>query len=141
MRPPDWRARERLARQMRRLVPMRAVQAQAVCPSGTLVLALMRLGVCVREQAERCDLQAEALRATVVQSSGRYTHRLGAPDPMSEQETARLVALIGVVVVDSEGRAEAEAHAWLAGGVGVSAAYRTPWALLQGVWGGCNGRD
>lgn len=94
-------------------VRLEPVDAHAVCVSGTVVLALLRLGVPLSEQAEAVGVGVERLRATC--APGQRRRALGA-DVLAPVEAERLVALLGVEVAQGEARERAVACAW---GVGV----------------------
>ena len=104
--------------EVRRRVRLEPVDAHAVCVSGTVVLALLSLGVPLSEQAEATGIELHRLRATC--APGRCPRPLGV-DVLHPLEAERLVALLSVAVADGEARIVASACAWGVGaGLGVS---------------------
>lgn len=106
-------------REWRRRVRLEPVDAHAVCVSGTVVLALLALGVPLSEQAEAVQVDAHRLRATC--APGRTRRPLGA-DVLAPVEAERLLALLAVEVAEGEAREHARAHAW-----GVGLLWGAPW--------------
>ena len=115
------------------------VDCHAVCPSGTLVVALLQLGVPLSEQADSVCVTVEALRGTVAPGAlrGRAARARYVPtcqDTLGDGTVQRLAALVGVVVALRLGDAAsalAEADAW---GVGVGT--RVPGLGARGGSGG-----
>ena len=99
---------------MRRALGLEPVDAHAVCPSGTVVLALLALGWPLSEVAEWVGLDVAVLRATVRPRRRAYQpgrERLG------DGALARLVALVGVVVARGwQGAAEGHCRGRARGG-------------------------
>lgn len=86
---PAYRAR------MRARLGLEPVDAHALCPSGTVVVALLSLGLPLSEVAEWVGVEAGALGATVRPGRRRYA---GGKERLGDGALTRLVALVGVVV-------------------------------------------
>lgn len=89
------------------------VSARPCCVSGTVVLALLRLGVPASQIAGVCRIDPAMVRLTL-QSPSVVTMR---PEILDDGAIARLFAYLGIVVVRDlpEARAAAEAEAELLG--------------------------
>ena len=115
--PRGWRLH------VRAVLHVEAIDAQPVCPSGTLVCALLSLRVPLSDIAEACGIEAHVLRRTVRVGSVRCVcatcvrRRMG-PEVLSESEYQRVEAYLVAVVARGTEEAPA-AQAW-AEAVGVA---------------------
>lgn len=113
--PRGWRLRARAA------LHVEAIDAQPVCPSGTLVCALLSLRVPLSDIAEACGIEAHVLRRTVRVGSVRCVcatcvrRRMG-PEVLSEAAYQRVDAyLVAVVAAGTEEAPAAQAWAEVVG--------------------------
>lgn len=113
--PRGWRLRARAA------LHVEAIDAQPVCPSGTLVCALLSLRVPLSDIAEACGIEAHVLRRAVRGGRVRCVcatcvrRRMG-PEVLSEAGYQRVEAyLVAVVARGTEGAAQAQAWAEVVG--------------------------
>lgn len=93
------------------------VEATAICPSGTLVCALLTLMVPLSEIARACDIAAAELQRTVKRVRSRCscttcTRRRMRAEVLSEAQYLRLEAYLGAVVARGTEDASAGARAW-----------------------------
>lgn len=112
--PRGWRIEARAA------LRVEVVEVSPVCPSGTLVCALLSLSVPLSAIAEACDVPREALRSTVRVGASRCvcttcTRRRIRGERLSESQYRRLEAYLGAVVARGTDDAGALARAWAMG--------------------------
>ena len=95
-----------------RALELEPVDCRAVCPSGTLVVALLRLAVPMSEIARVCGISVDDLRATV--SARLAPFRV---EPLADDAVVRLGAFLGAAVARGlpEAKAIAEAEALAVG--------------------------
>lgn len=112
--PRGWRL---IARASLSIEPIDAVP---VCPSGTLVCALLSLMVPLSTVAEACDIDRRELRRTLRVGAARCvcatcTQRRMGPERLSESQYRRLEAYLGAVVARGTEDVGAVAQAWAIG--------------------------
>jgi|GEM_PF-5855441 len=94
---------------------MERINAHARCPGGTLVLALLSLGIPLSQQADFVGAPVALLRSTL--GAGRRAYQPVVPEVLSSVTFERLGALLAIEAARGslEGVYAAEAHAWAIG--------------------------